>query len=443
MRYKTMKISVFGLGYVGTVSAACFAQQGNQVIGVDTNSQKVEIINNGHSPVIEQDIDEIIYKAVKTGNLKATLDATEGIFASDISLICVGTPSQENGSLDLTYVERVCYDIGQALAKKKSYHTVVLRSTVLPGTTQATVVPALEKASGMIAGQDFGLCHNPEFLREGTSVKDFYDPPFTVIGKLDKKSAEISAGLYENLDAPIVIVSLETAEMVKYTCNAFHALKVVFANEIGNVCKSQNVDGHQLMDIICMDNKLNLSPYYLKPGFAFGGSCLPKDLRALLYFGQKHDQKLPVLESILPSNELQVKKGIELVMHTGLKNIGVLGFSFKAGTDDLRESPMVELIETLLGKGYQFKIYDKNVSLARLHGANRAYIEREIPHIATLMCETIEEVVDESEVIVVGNKEPEFNQYLNKLSTDQIIIDLVRTGHDADNSNAQYYGICW
>lgn len=438
-----MKISVFGLGYVGTVSAACFAQQGHKVIGVDNNPQKVDIINSGHSPVIEQEIDEIISNEVKSGNLRATTSATEGILNSDISLICVGTPSQDNGSLDLKFVERVCGDIGQALAKKKQYHTVVLRSTVLPGTTLKTVVPALENASGLSAGHDFGLCHNPEFLREGTSVKDFYNPPFTVIGKLDQQAAEITSSLYQEIDASTVIVSLETAEMVKYTSNAFHALKVVFANEIGNICKSQNVDGHQLMDIICMDNKLNLSPYYLKPGFAFGGSCLPKDLRALLYFSQKKDQKLPVLEAILPSNSLQVKKGIELVRKTGLKNIGVLGFSFKAGTDDLRESPMVELIETLLGKGYRFRIYDKNVSLARLHGANRAYIEREIPHIATLMCETIDEVLNASEVIVIGNKSPEFGQRLQNLRSDQVIVDLVNISKEIDQPGAQYQGICW
>jgi GDP-mannose 6-dehydrogenase len=438
-----MKISVFGLGYVGVVSAACFAQQGHQVVGVDVNQQKVDIINNGHSPVIEQEIDEIISSEVKSGNLRATPSATEGILNSEISLICVGTPSQDNGSLDLKFVERVCSDIGQALTKKKHFHTVVLRSTVLPGTTIKTVVPALENASGLKAGKDFGLCHNPEFLREGTSVKDFYDPPFTVIGKLDQQAAEIASSLYQELDAPTVIVSLETAEMVKYTSNAFHALKVVFANEIGNICKSQNVNSHQLMDIICMDNKLNLSSYYLKPGFAFGGSCLPKDLRALLYFSQKRDQRLPVLEAILPSNNLQVKRGIELIRKTGFKNIGVLGFSFKAGTDDLRESPMVELIETLLGKGYHFRIYDKNVSLARLHGANRAYIEREIPHIATLMCETLDEVLKTSEVIVVGNKSPEFGQRLQDLRSDQVIVDLVNISKEIDQPSAQYQGICW
>jgi GDP-mannose 6-dehydrogenase len=337
----------------------------------------------------------------------------------------------------------VCNDIGHAIATKKRFHTVVLRSTVLPGTTKTTVIPALEQTSGLEAGQDFGLCHTPEFLREGTSVKDFYNPPFTVIGELDSRGAEITTSLFQNLDAPIITVSLETAEMVKYASNAFHALKVVFANEIGNICKSQGIDSHQVMDIFCKDDKLNLSPYYLKPGFAFGGSCLPKDLRALLYQGRRQDLRLPVLEAILPSNELQIRRGIEMVRQTGFKKVGVLGFSFKAGTDDLRESPMVGMIEFLLGKGYDIKIYDRNVSLARLHGANRAFIEREIPHIASLMRDSIEDVVSTSEVIVIGNKSSEFSQVFQQADPNQLIIDLVRISENGDRSNAQYEGICW
>jgi GDP-mannose 6-dehydrogenase len=438
-----MKISVFGLGYVGTVSAACLSQQGHEVIGVDINPQKVEIINNGHSPVIEHEIDDIVNVSVSAGYLRATTDAAEGVRNSDLSMICVGTPSRDNGSLDLTYVERVCNDIGHAIATKKRFHTVVLRSTVLPGTTKTTVIPALEQTSGLEAGQDFGLCHTPEFLREGTSVKDFYNPPFTVIGELDSRGAEITTSLFQNLDAPIITVSLETAEMVKYASNAFHALKVVFANEIGNICKSQGIDSHQVMDIFCKDDKLNLSPYYLKPGFAFGGSCLPKDLRALLYQGRRQDLRLPVLEAILPSNELQIRRGIEMVRQTGFKKVGVLGFSFKAGTDDLRESPMVGMIEFLLGKGYDIKIYDRNVSLARLHGANRAFIEREIPHIASLMRDSIEDVVSTSEVIVIGNKSSEFSQVFQQADPNQLIIDLVRISENGDRSNAQYEGICW
>ena len=438
-----MKISVFGLGYVGTVSAACFAQQGHHVIGVDVNPQKVEIINSGHSPVIEQEIDEIISKTVKSGLLSATTDATKGMMASDLTIICVGTPSKNNGSLDLTSVERVCHDIGKGLSAKNGFHTIVLRSTVLPGTTMELVIPALEKYSGLIAGQDFGICHNPEFLREGTSVYDFYHPPFTVIGELDSKAAEITANLYQYLEAPLMKVPLESAEMIKYACNAFHALKVSFANELGNICKSQGIDSHQVMDIFCKDDKLNLSPYYLKPGFAFGGSCLPKDLRALLYHGHRQDLKLPVLEAIIPSNEIQIRRGIELVRNAGSKKVGILGFSFKEGTDDLRESPIVDLIETLLGKGYSIKVYDRNISLARLYGSNRAFIEQEIPHIASLMCDSIQDLLSVCDTIVIGNKDPEFNQVPNLMRSDQVIIDLVRIDTDAHELETNYEGICW
>jgi len=438
-----VKISIFGLGYVGTVSAACLAQQGHDVIGVDITLNKVEIINSGHSPVIEHAIDELVAQGVKDGRLRATTDAAEGILNSDLSLICVGTPSNENGSLDLTFVERVCHDIGRALKQKNDFHTVVMRSTVLPGTTENCVIPALEQVSGRVAGQEFGICFNPEFLREGTSVYDFYHPPFTVIGQFDPRAVQVVTSLYEGLEAPLLTVPIKVAEMVKYTNNAFHALKVAFANEIGNICKEQGIDSHQVMDIFCMDKKLNLSPYYLKPGYAFGGSCLPKDLRALLYHAHSLDSKLPVLEAILPSNELQVKRGFELIQRTGRKKVGVLGFSFKAGTDDLRESPLVELIETLIGKGYHVQIYDKNVSLARLQGANRAYIEREIPHIASLMCDSMEEVLAESEVIVIGNKAPEFRQAIQQIRQGQVVIDLVRTLKDASRLGARYEGICW
>lgn len=438
-----MKISVFGLGYVGTVSAACFAQRGHRVIGVDINATKVEMINSGRSPIIEPALDDAVAEAVRKGHLEATTDAVEAVGATDLSLVCVGTPSHDNGGLDLTFVERVCQDIGRAISGKDSVHTIVLRSTVLPGTTRNVVIPILEWASGLVAGQGFGLSYNPEFLREGTAIADFYHPPFTVIGELNPEAAEATASLYQDLDAPLVMVPLEASEMVKYACNAFHALKVTFANEVGNLCKRQGIDSHKVMEIFCMDGKLNLSGYYLKPGFAFGGSCLPKDLRALLYHSRRLDQHLPVLEAILPSNQLQVKRGIEMIIAAGCKSIGMLGFSFKAGTDDLRESPLVEVLETLLGKGYQIKIYDRNVSLARLHGANRAYIEREIPHIATLMCDSLDEVLAQSDVIVIGNNSREFSEALKRVRPDQKVIDLVRILKDADHIDAQYEGICW
>jgi GDP-mannose 6-dehydrogenase len=436
-------ISVFGLGYVGSVSVACLADNGYDVIGVDVNPTKVAMIEAGRSPIIEEGLDDLLKKGVSAGRIRATTDTTSAVHASDISFICVGTPSNPNDSLNLTYVERVSQQIGEALASKPGYHIVVARSTMLPGSTEEIVIPALERASGKRAGHDFGVCFNPEFLREGTSIKDFYDPPFTIIGSNDQKAAGALSAIYALLGAPLTVAPFKVAEMVKYANNAFHALKVTFANEIGNLCKQQGIDSHQVMDIFCQDHKLNLSPYYLKPGFAFGGSCLPKDLRAILYHCRHFDIAPPVLEAILPSNRRQIDIAYQMIKRTGRKRIGVLGFSFKAGTDDLRESPMVELIEYLIGKGFLVKVYDKNVSLANLHGANRAYIEQEIPHIASIMVETIEAVLDHSEVIVIGNKAPEFRSILPELRDDQIAIDLVRIADGPLAAGEQYQGICW
>jgi len=439
-----VKISVFGLGYVGSVSAACLASMGHNVIGVDVNPVKVDLINSGQSPVIEAGLDAMMAQNVKARRLSADARAADAIAASDLSMICVGTPSADNGDLDLQFVWRVCEQIGRALADKQSYHVVVVRSTMLPGSIEEYVLPTLEKASGRTAGRDFGVVFNPEFLREGSAIDDFYHPPFTLIGQYDERGAQRVVEMYNALDVPVRIVPVKVAEMLKYASNAFHALKVVFANEIGNICQWQAVDSHQVMDIFCMDDKLNLSSAYLKPGFAFGGSCLPKDLRALLYHAHRHDLSVPVLDSILPSNELQIKHGLELIKRTGHKKVGVLGFSFKAGTDDLRESPLVELIEQLIGKGYEMKIYDKNVSLARLHGANRAYIEREIPHIATLMAETMDDVLQSSEVIVIGNKSPEFHSAIKQARDDQRVIDLVGILDGAQTDLvAHYQGISW
>ncbi len=334
--------------------------------------------------------------------------------------MCVGTPSNQNGSLDLRYVTRVCEEIGAALKDKQERHVVVIRSTMLPGTIETVVTPTLEQYSGKHAGKDFGVCINPEFLREGTSLKDFYAPPFTLIGADDEETAAIVGQLYSNIDAPVFVTSVKTAEMVKYVCNCFHALKVSFANEIGNICKAVSVDSHEVMEIFCQDTKLNLSPYYLKPGFAFGGSCLPKDLRAINYKARQVDVETPILSSILPSNRQQIERAIEMVLATGKKKVGVLGLSFKAGTDDLRESPMVTLIETLIGKGFQLAIYDRNVSLARLFGANKEYIESQIPHISQLMRTNIDDVLEFGEVLVVGNKAEEFTEIEQKQRNGQV-----------------------
>lgn len=436
-----MKISVFGLGYVGCVSAACFAREGHEVWGVDVSLNKIEIINQGNSPIVEPGIGEIIKEAVSAGRLRATTDSAVAIEGSEISLVCVGTPSNPNGSLDLRYVKRVCEEIGAALRSKPERQVIVIRSTMLPGTIRETVVPTLEEASGKTAGEGFGVCINPEFLREGTSLKDFYAPPFTLIGADDESSATVVRELYTGIEAPLLVTSTKTAEMVKYVCNCFHALKVGFANEVGNICKALGVDSHEVMEIFCQDTKLNLSPYYLKPGFAFGGSCLPKDLRAITYKAKELDVEAPVLSAILPSNRLQIEKALEMIVSTGKKRIGVLGFSFKAGTDDLREAPMVNLIETLIGKGFQLSIYDRDVSLARLFGANKEYIEREIPHISQLMRATVAEVLASAEVIIIGNKAPEFREIEGLLGSDQQVIDLVRLFDKT--SDGAYQGICW
>ena len=357
-------------------------------------------------------------------------------------MVCVGTPSHANGNLDVRSVIRVCEEIGAALREKADFHVVVIRSTILPGTMHEVILPTLEKASGKTAGVDFGLSNNPEFLREGTAVEDFRNPPKTVVGAMEDRSRDIVAGLYAGIDAPMMCTSVEVAEMVKYTDNAWHALKVAFGNEFGNICKALSIDSHELMDIFCQDTKLNLSPNYLKPGFAFGGSCLPKDLRALTYKARSLDLALPVLESILPSNRVQVDRAIQMITEKGRRKIGVLGFSFKAGTDDLRESPLVELIERLVGKGYDLCLYDSNVNLARVVGANRDYILKTIPHISALMVETLEEVLEHGEVIVIGNGDPKFHDVPSRLKPHQILVDMMRVPGGEELAD-RYDGINW
>lgn len=436
-----MKISIFGLGYVGAVSAGCLATDGHHVVGVDPNLTKVALINQGVTPIIEKDIGEMIAATVKSGHLRATTDVRDAVLNSDISLICVGTPSQLNGNLDLSHVRKVCEQIGSAIKEKSDFHVVVARSTMLPGSMSSIVIPTLEAASGKKAGVDFGVCNNPEFLREGTAVYDYYHPPKTVIGESDEKAGSMLLELYAKMDAPMVRTNVETAEMVKYTDNTWHAAKVAFANEIGNICKAVGIDGHKVMEIFCQDTKLNLSSYYMKPGFAFGGSCLPKDVRALTYKARSLDLDLPLLNSILPSNEKQVEKGLKMIMDKGARKVGILGFSFKAGTDDLRESPLVDVIEHLLGKGYELKLYDKNVNLAALTGANQDYILNHIPHISKLMVNSMEEVLEFAQTIVIGNGAAEFKTVPANLKPGQSLVDLVRI--HPEQSGGQYDGICW
>ena len=437
-----MKLCVLGLGYVGTVSAACLARQGHDVVGVDPERSKVDAVNAGRSPIIEKDIGPMVREQMAAGRLRATTEVAGAVRQADLSLVCVGTPSRANGDIELKFVRRVCEQIGAALRGHGGAPAVVIRSTLLPGTLREVLIPALEAASGRRAGADFGVCLNPEFLREGTAVHDYFHPPRTVIGELNRASGDLVAGLYADIKAPLVRTDIETAELVKYADNAWHALKVGFANEIGNLSKALGVDSHRVMDIFCQDTKLNLSPYYLRPGFAFGGSCLPKDLRALLYRAKTLDVELPILAAILPSNALQVERALQAVIDAGHAKVGVLGFSFKAGTDDLRESPVVELTERLLGKGYDLRVYDRNVSLARLHGANRDYILNRIPHISRLMVASVDEVLEHAGTLVIGNADAEFREVPKRLRGSQSIVDLVRVS-EARSVAGVYEGICW
>lgn len=436
-----VRISIFGLGYVGAVSAGCLASDGHDVIGVDPNSTKVDLINSGVTPIIETDIGEMIAAAVAAGRLRATNSVREAVMSSDLSLVCVGTPSQLNGNLDLSFVRRVCEEIGSALREKDGFHVVVARSTMLPGSMRSVVIPTLEEASGKKAGVDFGVCNNPEFLREGTAVYDYYHPPKTVIGETDARAGQALVELYAKMDAPLLRTDVETAEMVKYADNNWHAVKVAFANEIGNICKAVGIDGHKVMNIFCQDTKLNLSSYYMKPGFAFGGSCLPKDVRALTYKARSLDLDVPLLGSILASNQRQIDKAIDMIVSKNQRKVGILGFAFKAGTDDLRESPMVDVIEHLIGKGFDLRLYDLNVNLAALTGANRDYILNHIPHISRLMVKSVEEVTDFADTIVIGNGAKEFRGVPQTLRPGQVVVDFVRITDRT--SDATYDGICW
>ena len=436
-------LSVFGLGYVGCVSAACFAKQGYDVIGVDVSADKVGLVNAGKATIVESGIGELVAEMAAAGRLRATTSSAEAVAASSVSLICVGTPSRPNGGIDLSYIEKVCTEIGRALRDKAERHTVVVRSTVLPGTTDTVVIPALEAASGKKAGRDFGVCMNPEFLREGTSIKDFYDPPFTVIGTHDAAAGETVAALYTGIDAPVRVVETGVAEMMKYACNCYHGLKVGFANEIGAVCKALGVDSHEVMRLFCEDTKLNVSAAYLRPGFAFGGSCLPKDLRAITYRAKQADVDTPILSATLESNRKQIDRAFDMVMAAGSRRVGLLGLSFKAGTDDLRESPLVTLIEMLIGKGMDIAIYDGHVSSARLIGANREYIEREVPHIWSLMRPTVGDVLEASDVVVIGNGSPEFRHIGGQLRDGHVVVDLVRAFDKRAANGASYQGIAW
>jgi GDP-mannose 6-dehydrogenase len=437
-------ISVFGLGYVGTVTAACLAHKGNSVIGVDLSAGKVEAMEAGRSPIVEPRVTEMVEECHKACRLHATSDSEAAVLKTEISFLCVGTPSLRNGKLDLGHIEPVCREIGTALKKKNAFHLIVLRSTVLPGTAESIVVPTLEKASGKKMGEGFGVCVNPEFMREGTAVADFLEPAITIIGAGDPKHSAMLRELYAWAPGRMFETSFRSAEMTKYVCNAWHAVKVSFANEVGTLAKQLGVDAESVVEIFTSDTKLNISPSYLKPGFAFGGSCLPKDVRALNYRAKELDLKLPLFESILPSNDEHLERAVAMILETGKKKIAMLGLSFKAATDDLRESPQVQLVKRLLGEGRQLRIWDDNVALGRLIGSNRQYIEEVIPHVGSLLSANLEEVLKDADVVVVGTRGVDREALRRNLKPGQVVIDLVNlekarriAGVDA------YEGICW
>jgi len=441
-----MKICVLGLGYVGCVSAACFARNGHTVIGVDNNEKKVHELNAGRAPIVEPGLKELISDLRGRGDLSATTDSCCAISSSDIVFVCVGTPSTRTGGLDFRYLENVCTEIGRALKTQQHYTVIAIRSTLLPGSATDRLLPIIEAHSGLRAGNDFGFCVNPEFLREGSALYDFDNPPFTVIGEIDKKSGALLEELYQGVDAPLFRLRLGESEMIKYTCNVFHALKVAFGNEIGNICQLFGVDSHRVMDVFFSDNKLNISPTYLRPGYAFGGSCLGKDLRAVLDSARINALRLPLLENILPSNELHLIKPLELILQEGKRKVALIGLSFKPQTDDLRESPATELAERLIGKGLDLHIYDYEVSLSRLIGSNKAFLESSIPHISSLMKPSIKEALADREVVVVTKllSEEGFDELFDNLSGTHTLIDLVRINDPrVKEFGGKYIGICW
>ncbi|HTM58201.1 MAG TPA: nucleotide sugar dehydrogenase [Candidatus Udaeobacter sp.] len=438
-----MRVVVVGLGYVGSVCSACLSSRGHTVVGVDTSTYKVDLIERGESPIVETGLAELIREAREAKRLCATTKIDDALKGAEVVLICVGTPSAEDGSLNLEHVKRACAEVGAALPRSGVFTTVVMRSTMLPGSVEGELSPVLERSSGLVAGRDFGLAYNPEFLREGTAVADFFGAELTVIGAADEKSAAGLRTLYQGLGGALEVVPIRAAEMLKYVNNAYHALKVSFANEVGRVCQKEGVDSHEVMRLFCVDRRLNLGPTYLKPGFAFGGSCLPKDLRALGARARHHSLDLPVVGSILRSNDLHIEAAIHMIERLGRRRIGVLGLSFKEGTDDLRESPILRVIGTLVGKGYSVLLHDPNIDMERVLGANRAFVEHEVPYLPERLRADLDEVVRGSDIVVVANGAREYRDVGAKLEDGQCLVDLVHAVDPASVAHGEYHGLAW
>jgi GDP-mannose 6-dehydrogenase len=437
------KISIFGLGYVGAVSLACLARDGHEMTGVDIDPAKLEMLRRGQAPIVETGIQELTRNVMRSGRITVTDSVRDAILSTDVSFICVGTPARANGSQNLDAITRIAEQIGAVLAAKTTRHTIVVRSTVKPGTVEDVIQPALEAASGRKAGVDFSLCFQPEFLREGTSIQDYDHPPLSIVGASDPHGVAVLRGIFGHLPCEFRETSIRTAEMLKYACNVFHALKVTFANEIGRICQAASVDPHEVMELLCMDRQLNISPAYLRPGFAFGGSCLPKDLKALVYLAKSSDVEVPLLASIMSSNAAHIEHAIEQVLASGQRRVGMIGLSFKSGTDDLRESPLVVMAERFIGKGLQLSIYDPQVNVARLIGANRRFIEESIPHIASVMTGDVERLVREADVLVVATRTPEVLAALQAHTrAEQRLLD-VAVLPDREAHHARYRGVCW
>jgi len=438
-----MRISIFGLGYVGAVSLACLARDGHSVIGVDVDQAKLDLIAAGKTPVVEEGMVDLMRNVVASGRVRVSRDTREAVEASDLSLVCVGTPSAPNGSQNQSAMLRLAEDLGTVLKDKTAPHVIVLRSTLVPGTVEDVLRPIIEKHSGKRDGVDFHICFQPEFLREGSSIKDYDKPPFTIVGASHEAAAAKLRELFGHLPCEFYMTSIRAAETVKYCCNNFHTLKITFANETARLCEAMNVDPFEVMDLVCKDRQLNISPAYLKPGFAFGGSCLPKDLRATLYFAKTHDVELPMHGALLASNRNHVEHAITKVLATGKRRVGIIGLSFKTGTDDLRESPMVALAEHLIGKGLSLLVYDPEVHLSRLLGANKRFIEQHVPHLGSLIRADMKAVVAESDVLIVGLADRKaFAELRGLVRKDQTVIDLAHI-EDAREWPCTVEGLCW